>query len=1630
MRRSGVVCKAVSGLALVLLTVMWSTMASAFVVTFPDSNLEAAVRSEINKPSGPIQNTDLVGKGFLSLRAAYRDIADLTGLEYCTDLMHIELYGNKIDDITPLAGLTNLVDAYLWANRLKDISVLADLPKLSQIFLQDNLIVDIAPLGENPSLGQGDVVNVTGNPLEQESLCITVPALEDKGVRVYFSGACGALVVTFPDKNLEREIRIALDKREGNLTDIDLRKLLRFSAPAKDISNLTGMEYCSNLTYLDLTGNSISNVSVLNQITKINALYLGGNAISDATPLQQLNGLVVLDLHANQLNSVEGVQYLTSLMGLYLHDNMISDVSKLKWLRELRVLTLGNNQISDIGVLDNFSNLLSVDVGSNQISDLSPLAGLSELVRLGVADNSIESLTPLSGLANLEHLDLSSNHIQNLDPLAPLSEIVTLYLDNNGITNVNALAGLPNLNVLTLRNNKISDLGPLVANAGIGMPSKASVGLGKTVTVSNPWIGNPYATGSDSFLPAMTNAGAADPSKQISDYFFLTIDVFPMADLVMVSPFVGTVGYPEDTVLDVLVTPLIDWVMFDHWEGDISSTSNPLTVVMDRDISITAVLSLLDRVDVRDNQLTQESLCNDIPALQQRHVLMEFDGRCDEGGMTYTLTTRVEGEGTMDPAPGTRRYSEGTEVQLQAFPDEGWVFDRWEGDVTGSENPTIVVMDGDKRATAVFVQSTTAFKLTLAVEGEGTLNPPVGERNYPQGAVVSITATPNEGWMFDHWEGDASGAANPLSVTMDEDKSITAVFVEEGPDYVLTISQEGSGYVEYKLPGEEFQLAPSEITAKEGTPIQLRAVPLLGWVFDRWEEDLTGNTNPSTIVMTGDQVVNAVFVPDGFDYSLAIAVEGSGTTLPEPGYYRFFSGTSVTITAVPNSGWVFDHWAGDLTGETNPATVLMNRSKTVKAVFIEAPVIYTLTMQSPSSGGTVTPPPGTYMYAAGKLVTLVAMPDEGFAFDHWEGDIGGTSAVVALPMDSNKVVRAVFRQAPFVTRINPDKGTIAGGEQISIEGGRLSTTSEVLIDGESVQIVFASDARVDVITREHDRGIVDVVVVTNLGAVTVLGGFMYVEPAGPPELGTITPDKGRIEGGDVLLIRGRNLLLTRSITFGGVAGTVLSATETRVSVVTPPHSAGVVDVAVSTTTGTAVATSGFTYIVPPVVSAVAPSEGYTGGGDLVVITGTGLANPTSVLFGTESASVVSFTTTQILVITPVNTAGLKDVTVVTPGGSSTLPRAFECFSNAGSIFCRLYNARTKAQIFNGMVRLDPPGRSAAADDTGLHSFVNVRAGSYTLTASANQYVSSTLDVSLAAGQEANYTILLQPTTAPPDNGVCGLAIKRLNAKVSETVLPLSLSESPTSAVSPTEVLAMRLTSESAVDPASVWATLESGNFSASGGTWRATTDGDDTDGWVVFAAEEPLPVGATVLMTVGATTVDGEVLGPLAQEFAVDGAKAAINMPALVEDSTIEALPEIVAASQSSVYRISPAGVFSEPLTIQIPVAAGQDPDSLAIYYFSEAASHNDWYLGDNVVGWLVPGSRRTVEVDGKTHIEVQVNHSGVMQLGKAVQFKLGSAGRTELGFSGGNAGWLSLASVLASLSMAFGLLIVRKKKA
>jgi len=78
-------------------------------------------------------------------------------------------------------------------------------------------------------------------------------------------------------------------------------------------------------------------------------------------------------------------------------------------------------------------------------------------------------------------------------------------------------------------------------------------------------------------------------------------------------------------------------------------------------------------------------------------------------------------------------------------------------------------------------------------------------------------------------------------------------------------------------------------------------------------------------------------------YGLIINIIGQGTTNPVPGIHGYYGGTQINITALPDPGWNFSHWSGEVNGSQNPITITVNSDKNITAHFTKiTQIIYKL----------------------------------------------------------------------------------------------------------------------------------------------------------------------------------------------------------------------------------------------------------------------------------------------------------------------------------------------------------------------------------------------------------------------------------------------------------------------------------------------------------------------------------------------------------------------------------------------------------------------------------------------------------------------------------------------------------------
>ena len=242
---------------------------------------------------------------------------------------------------------------------------------------------------------------------------------------------------------------------------------------------------------------------------------------------------------------------------------------------------------------------------------------------------------------------------------------------------------------------------------------------------------------------------------------------------------------------------------------------------------------------------------------------------------------------------------------------------------------------------------------------------------------MQLTATPNSGFAFTGWSGNATGTQNPLVITMDANKTITANFVGT---FTLSVAVSGSGSV--GVSGQKSVYLPGEV-------VTLTATADSGSGFANWSGASGATTTTLQLTMDGNKTVTANFKRVRL---LTSAATGQGTVTRTPdGADRsadgssasYLDGSVVQVTATAANGWQFVEWTGALSGSTTPTSLTLDADRQVGATFKQ---LFTVTTGvNPASSGSValTPSGGTYL--DGTVVQVTASPATLKKFDGWSG---------------------------------------------------------------------------------------------------------------------------------------------------------------------------------------------------------------------------------------------------------------------------------------------------------------------------------------------------------------------------------------------------------------------------------------------------------------------------------------------------------------------------------------------------------------------------------------------------------------------------------------------------------------------
>ena len=373
------------------------------------------------------------------------------------------------------------------------------------------------------------------------------------------------------------------------------------------------------------------------------------------------------------------------------------------------------------------------------------------------------------------------------------------------------------------------------------------------------------------------------------------------------------------------------------------------------------------------------------------------------GAVSPFNSTRVTMSSTFGPNAAIYYTLDGSQPDFTALP--------YSGAFTLTNSATLRAIAYNFAYTAwaeaapISVQIWTTYPLSAGVSGGGTVSispaPYAGTNFYRNNTLVTLTATPSNGWSFVGWTGDSTDTNNVTTVLMDGPRVVQAVF-EAWAIYPLSVSTPGGGSVSvFPAPYAGGNLYLSN------TPVTLTATPSNGWSFVGWTGDSTDTTSVATIVMDQPRAVRALF-----GTSLNLFTNGNGHVLLDPPVGPYLFGSSVQLTAVAAPGSHFFGWSGAVGGFANPILFNVTDASGITALFGVLRTNQVLLTVSPSSNGTVTVNPAKSVYTIGDSVTLTAMPATGYVFTAWSGDVSGEMNPLVLALSSNTLISASFALPP------------------------------------------------------------------------------------------------------------------------------------------------------------------------------------------------------------------------------------------------------------------------------------------------------------------------------------------------------------------------------------------------------------------------------------------------------------------------------------------------------------------------------------------------------------------------------------------------------------------------------------------
>ncbi len=504
--------------------------------------------------------------------------------------------------------------------------------------------------------------------------------------------------------------------------------------------------------------------------------------------------------------------------------------------------------------------------------------------------------------------------------------------------------------------------------------------------------------------------------------------------------------YDSATTVTLTANPSTGY-RFGSWNGDVSGSENPISVVMNSEKNITATFLqntfIITATAGTNGTITPSGDVSVAYGANQSFTITPNTGyhiadvvvdQISVGAVvsytftnvttthaistsfainTYTITSSAGSNGSISPS-GSVVVNYGSTQTFTITPNSCYHVDSVlvdgvnQGAITSYTFTNVIANHAIRSVYAI-----NQYTITASAGVNGTISPS-GTVNLNCGSNQTFTISPNTGYHVDSVivDGTTQGALTSYAFNnVTANHTITAKFAIN--TYTLTVNATNGSVTKN----------PNQSTYNYGTSVQLTATPATGYSFVNWSGDLTGSTNPASITMNANKTVTANF---------ALTAPTISSFTPSSGPV----GTSITITGTNFVGITSVKFNGTTASYTVNSPTLITATvptgATTGTISVSNPagtgistatfnVTYPLTIQI-SGSGTVLKYPNQTNYTSGTSVRLTAKatidalkvitpntPEPtSWRFDRWEIDLTRTQNPKSIIMNGNKTVKAVF----------------------------------------------------------------------------------------------------------------------------------------------------------------------------------------------------------------------------------------------------------------------------------------------------------------------------------------------------------------------------------------------------------------------------------------------------------------------------------------------------------------------------------------------------------------------------------------------------------------------------------------------